>query len=118
MVIKVGEDFEKEFNRELENYTTKVRRRSKGGDSNPNTHLRWSERVGSFGLLRVFGVPLPSTSVLVALLSQMMCEINLGAYISVNDGGLARVKTGGKSRLRVVRRHHKGTVIYVVAHLL
>ena len=76
VVNKMGEDFEKEFNRELENYMIKMRHRSKGRDGNPNTRLHWSEHVGSFGLLGVLGVLLPSGSVLAASLLQM-CEKNL-----------------------------------------
>lgn len=68
VVVKVGEDFEKEFNRELENCTIKVRCGSKGRDRSQNTHFRWSEPARPFGLLRAFGVPLLSASVSVAWL--------------------------------------------------
>jgi len=66
VVVEVGEYFEKEFNRELENCTTKMRHGSEGRDGNLNTYLRWFEHVGSFGLLRVLGALLPLTSILVA----------------------------------------------------
>jgi len=70
MVMEVGEDFRKEFNRKLENCTTRVRYRSKERDGNPNTHFRWSEPVGPFGL----GGPPLSTPFLAASLSRAVRE--------------------------------------------
>jgi len=46
MVIEVGEDFKKEFNRELENCTTQVNCKSEEHYGNANAHFRWSELVG------------------------------------------------------------------------
>ena len=66
MVIEVGEYFKKEFSRELENWTTWV---GCTPEENANTHLRWSEPVGSFGLSHASRGPPHLTSVLVASLS-------------------------------------------------
>ena len=44
VVIKVGEDFEEDFCRELEDCTTC---RSNGGDRNQSTHSHWSGIVES-----------------------------------------------------------------------
>ena len=55
MVIEVGEDFEENFDRELENYTiyrSHADRNSR--DRSTSTHFRWSELVEFVGLPRVF----------------------------------------------------------------
>ena len=52
MIIEVGEDFKKEFNRKLDNWTARVRFKLKEHHKSPSTLSRWSEPVESFGLLR------------------------------------------------------------------
>jgi len=69
MIMEVGEDFRKEFNRELEDCTARVRCRSIELDGNSNTHFRWSEPVGPFGLICVPGGPPLQTPFPAALLS-------------------------------------------------
>ena len=53
MMIEVGEDFEEEFNWELENCMVQVRCKPKEKDRSSNAHSHWSEPVGSFEWLRV-----------------------------------------------------------------
>ena len=74
MIMEMGEDLGKEFNRELENCTTQVRCKSKEQDRNSNIHFRWSEPVGPFGFLRVSGGPPLSISLLAASLSHTARE--------------------------------------------
>ena len=66
MIMEVGEDFRKEFNRELEDCTARVRWRSIELDGNSNTHFHWSEPVGPFEPLCVPGGPPLSTPFLAA----------------------------------------------------
>jgi len=55
MIMEVGKDFRKKFNRKLENCTTQVRCRLKERDGNQSTHFRWSELVVPSG--HVWGGP-------------------------------------------------------------
>jgi len=50
VITEMGDYFKKEFNWKLESCTTWVRRISKEKE-NADTHFRWSEPVGPFGLL-------------------------------------------------------------------
>ena len=68
VVIEVREDFEEDFDRELENCTIC---RSNSGDRNPSTHSRWSEIVEPVESPSVSGArPRPFSVVWEALLSR------------------------------------------------
>ena len=73
MIMEVGEDFWKEFNRKLENCTTQVICRSKEQDNNPKTHFRWLGPVVPFELCVSEGPP-SSTPLLATCLLRAVRE--------------------------------------------